>query len=172
MDPVGDRALCCAKIGLHARHNDLRDEFAALCVEADFPVELEKGPDSLRPADVLMHGFKHSTLTVDFSVVHPLKPSSDLAEVRFGKLARQVENQKVHARMPACRRMGWSFCPFVIEATGAWGGKARHLTQLVTHKHALRYQCLLKEAGTLCRTTTVVFAPQLVAAARARFPNQ
>ena len=97
VNPVGHHAQCCAKIGSHARHTDLRDEFAALCVEADFPVELEKGPESLRPADVLMHGLGNSTLTVDFSAVHPLKPSADLAEVRLGKLARQVENQKVHA---------------------------------------------------------------------------
>ena len=72
--------------------------------------------------------------------------------VRHGKLAPQVETKKVRARMPACRSMGWSFCPFVIEATGACGGKARHLMQLVTHKHALRHQCSLKETGTLCRT--------------------
>ena len=24
MDPVGDHALCCAKLGLYARHNELR----------------------------------------------------------------------------------------------------------------------------------------------------
>ena len=44
MDLVGDNALCCAKLGIYARHNDLRDEFAALCIGA---VELEKGPDNV-----------------------------------------------------------------------------------------------------------------------------
>ena len=101
--------------------HDLGDEFAALCLDAGLAVDLEKGPDNLRPADVLVHGIDNSPLAVDFSVVHPLQPSADLAEVRPRKLARQVENAKVRARLPACRRLGWSFCPFVVEATGAWG---------------------------------------------------
>ena len=45
-------------------------------------VELEKGPDTLRPADVLDHGIDNSPLAVDFSVVHPLQPSANFAEVR------------------------------------------------------------------------------------------
>ena len=60
MDPVGDHALCCCKLGVYARHNDLRDAFAALCVELGLAVELEKGPEGLRPADVLVHGFDNS----------------------------------------------------------------------------------------------------------------
>ena len=152
MDPVGDHALCCAKLGVYARHNDLRDTFAALCVDAGLAVEIEQGPDGLRPADVLVHGLDNSPLAVDFSVVHPLQPSADLAEVRPGKLARQTENSKVRARMPACRRQGWSFCPFVVEAMGAWGGRAKNLTQLLTQKYALRQQCSMKEAGEACRT--------------------
>ena len=43
-------------------------------------------------------------------------------------------------------------CPFVLEATGSWGGKAKHLTQLITQKYALRHGCTLKEAGIVCRT--------------------
>ena len=27
MGPVGDHALCCCKLGVYARHNDLRDAF-------------------------------------------------------------------------------------------------------------------------------------------------
>ena len=115
-------------------------------------VEVEKGPDNLLPADVLVHGIENPSLAVDFSVVHPLQPSADLAEVHPGKLARQVENHKVRARVPACRRLGWSFCPFVLEATGAWGGKAKQLTQLMTQKCALRHECSRKEAGIACRT--------------------
>ena len=113
---------------------------------------LGAGPDNLRPADVLVHGLENSPLAVDFSVVHPLQPSADLAEGRHGKLARQTENSKVRARMPACRRLGWSFCSFVMEAAGTWGGKAKHVTQLLTQKYALRQQCSRKEAGNACRT--------------------
>ena len=96
MDPVGDYALCCSKVGLYARHNDLRDEFAVLCVEAGLAVELEKNPENLRPADVLVHGIDNSPLAVDFSVMHPLQPSADSAEVRPGTLARQMENSCGH----------------------------------------------------------------------------
>ena len=152
MDHMSDHVLCCAKLGLYACHNDLRDELAALCLDAGLAVDLEKGPDNLRPADVLVHGIDNSPLAVDFSVVHPLQPSADLAEVRPRKLARQVENAKVRARLPACRRLGWSLCPFVIEATRAFGGKASHLTQLITQKYTLRHGCSMKEAGTICRT--------------------
>ena len=152
MDPVGDHALCCTHLGVYARHNDLRDEFAALCIKAGLSVELEKGPDNLRPADVLVHGIENSPLAVDFSVVHPLQPSADLAEVRPGKLARQTETSKVRVRMPACRRLGWSFCPFAIEATVTWGGKARYLTQMLMQKYTLRPQCSKKEANNVCRT--------------------
>ena len=72
LDPVGDHALCCSKVGLYARHNDLRDEFAALCVEAGLALELEKGPDNLRPADVLVHGIDNSTGYRFFSFFSPL----------------------------------------------------------------------------------------------------
>ena len=101
---------------------------------------------------MLVHGLDNSPLAVDFSVVHPLQPSADLAEVRPGKLARQTENSKVRARLPACRRLGWSFCPFVVEAMGAWGGKAQHLAQMLTQKYALKHQCTKKEASAVCRT--------------------
>ena len=43
VDPVWDHALCYAKLGVYARHSDIRDEFAALCVESGLSVELEKG---------------------------------------------------------------------------------------------------------------------------------
>ena len=52
----------------------------------------------------------------------------------------------------SCRRQGWSFCPFVVEAMVAWGGRAKHLTELLTQKYALRQQCSMKEAGEACRT--------------------
>ena len=69
MDPVGDHAPCCAKLGLCARYDDLCDEFAALCVEVGLVVDVEKGRDNLHPEDVLVHGIEHSPLAVDFSVV-------------------------------------------------------------------------------------------------------
>ena len=84
MDRVGDHALCWAKLGVYARHNDLRDEFATLCIEVGLAVELDKCADHRGPVDVLVHGIKNSPLAVDFSVVHRLQPSASLAEVRVG----------------------------------------------------------------------------------------
>ena len=66
-----------------------------------------------------------SPLAVDFSVVHPLRPSEDLAEVHPGKLLRQ----KSCNQFDVCQKTGWGFCPFVDETRGTWGGLARHLLQ-------------------------------------------
>ena len=109
----------------------MRDEFEALALCGGGLVGLEKGPDNLQPADVLVHSVDNSSPAVKFSVVHRLQPSADFAEARSGKLARQtVVNSNICARMPACPRLGWLFCPFVLEAISTWGGRARHLTQL------------------------------------------
>ena len=109
----------------------MRDEFEALALCGGGLVGLEKGPDNLQPADVLVHSVDNSSSAVKFSVVHRLQPSADFAEARSGKLARQtVVNSNICARMPACPRLGWLFCPFVLEAISTWGGRARHLTQL------------------------------------------
>ena len=45
-----------------------------------------------------------------------------------------------------------AFCPFLMEAAGTWGGKARHVRQLLTEKYALKQQCSKKEAENTCRT--------------------
>ena len=62
----------CTKLGFYAQHNDLRDEFAALCIDAGLAVDLEKGPNNRHPMDVLVHSIDNSPLAVDFSVVHPI----------------------------------------------------------------------------------------------------
>ena len=93
-------------------HNKVR------CAAAGLDVEFEKGPDNLRPADdlVCVCGIENSPLAVDFSVVHPLQPFADLAGV----------HQKERARLPACRRFGWSFCPFISRPRAS--GAARPIT--------------------------------------------
>ena len=94
MDNMGDHALCCSKLGTYARRNDLRNRSATLCSEIGLRVELEVSPPgtSSRPADVLLHGLdSRSPLAVDFSVVHPLQMSQNLAEVYPGKLAKAAK---------------------------------------------------------------------------------
>ena len=154
MDSQGDHALCCARLGSYARHNDLRNKFAALCQESGLRVELERGPvgSTLRPADVLVHGLDSSPVAVDFSVVHALQPSCALADVLPGKMAAQVERIKRRENAGSCQRAGWVCQPFVVEAVGAWGGGARFLTQRLVRQFSLKQGCGLQEAGRECQT--------------------
>ena len=71
MDACGDHALCCHDLGIYARHNALRNEFATLCSELNLSVKIEEGPSnsSLRPADVLVGGLESQPVAVDFAVV-------------------------------------------------------------------------------------------------------
>ena len=56
-----------------------------------------KGPDNLRPAEVMVYGIENSPLAVDFSVVHPLQPSADLAEVRHEKWHGEFQGSRADA---------------------------------------------------------------------------
>ena len=108
----GDHYLCCAKLGTYARHNDLRNQFAALCSEVGLRAELEVSPPGTlsRPADVLLHGLgSDSPLAVDFSVVHPMQLYNDLAEVHPGKLAKAAEKRKTREQFAVCNKAGWGF---------------------------------------------------------------
>ena len=104
-----------------ARHRALRDEFATICVEAGLSVELEKGPDNLQLENVLIDGVADFSLDLDFSVMHPLQPSNDLA-----RCALEKWHAKRCTRSPcACVCLSApvsSLCPLVVEATGTgWG---------------------------------------------------
>ena len=68
-----------------------------------------------------------------------------------GKLAAQVERSKRRESTAVCRRAGWVFQPFVVEAVGAWGGGARCLTQRLVRQWSLKQQCTLQEAGMMCQ---------------------
>ena len=105
-----------------------------------------------RPADVLVHGPEEgSPTTVDTSVVHALQSSDSVADVHPGKQARLAELRKVRESAAACRRAGWLFCPMVLETVGAWGGRARHLTQALSCRLSLVWHCSRKEAVLTCR---------------------
>ena len=94
---------------------------------------------------------KASSTAVDFSVVHALQSSDILADVQPGKLARTTEQRKVRENAALCRLAGWNCCPFVLEAVGAWGGRTRHLTQIIACRLAAVQQCTRKEAALSCR---------------------
>ena len=129
MDPVGDHAPCCAKLGLCARYDDLCDEFAALCVEVGLVVDVEKGRDNLRPEDVLVHGIEILPWQSTFQWC-PLQPLADLAEVPPGKLASQVENQNL-PRISSFWMVFLSFRPATQVLAGGDGGRIQNQTTIV-----------------------------------------
>ena len=107
---------------------------------------------SQRPADLLVHGREEGFSTaIDFSVVHALHSPDNLADVHPGKLARATELRKVRESAALCRTAGWHFCPFVLETIGAWGGRARYLSQTLANRLAIVNQCSRKDAALACR---------------------
>ena len=62
MDGYGDHVLSCHKLGIYARHNEVRNELANLCGDLNLRVEVEKGPGACLGARAL--------IAVDVCVVH------------------------------------------------------------------------------------------------------
>ena len=58
MDHFGDHVLCCHKLRIYARYNEIRNELAAVRGVLNLRVDVEKGPEAslLRHGDVLVHG--------------------------------------------------------------------------------------------------------------------
>ena len=154
MDAFGDHVLSCHKLGIYARHNEVRNELASLCADLNLQVELEKGPEgsSLRPGDVLVHGLVDVPLAVDVGVVHTLQSSIPPADVKPGQHAKKMERRKILERQALCHHSGWSFTPFVMETIGRWGGKAEHLLQQLVTRWANLQGCSKPEAALLCRS--------------------
>ena len=133
----------CPNLGVYARHNEVRNEFGNLCLDLGLHVEDEEGPvgTNQRPADVLVQGLDGRPLAVDFAVVHTLQSSINMADEQPGKLTKQMENWKVKRKQALCASNGWSFLPFVMETIGSWGGKAKHLLQILIKQLALTHFC-------------------------------
>ena len=104
------------------------DEFAALCNEAGLVVELEKGPDTLSTLHSKIIKPKYH-INIKVRQTCSCMATTILPTFQWCILCNLL--------LPACQCLGWSFCPFVLEATGAWGGKTRHLTELITQKNTL-----------------------------------
>ena len=114
-------------------------------------LEVSPPGTSSRPADVLLHGLDSmSPLAVDFSVVHPLQVSQNLAEVYPGKSAKAAGRKKTREPFAVCHKAGWQFCPFIVETQGTWGGQARHIMQRIFCLWALKIGCSKSEAAVSC----------------------
>ena len=101
---------------------------------------------------MLVHGLAEgSPAALDFSVTHPLQLSGNLAEVRSGIKAKEVERQKSKESRSLCLRAGWSHHPFVLETMGSWGGQARFVSQRLVRVYALHEGISVLEAGLRVR---------------------
>ena len=76
---------------------------------------------------------------VDVSVVHPLHPSSSLAEVTPGTAAAQRELAK-HTSEAAkvCSKHKWRLTAVAVETTGCWGPEAQKCIRGLARKHSMR----------------------------------
>jgi hypothetical protein len=92
-----------------------------------------------------------STVAVDFSCVHALHPSTNLANVYPGNHAKSVEQMKNRRYLSSCRRAGWHFVPFVVEVVGGCGGKGNWLMQRIIALWSAKYGWTISEAATHCR---------------------
>ena len=73
VDPFGDHLVSCAKNGIGARHNLVRDTLFHLCAQADIPVSRERScEEGSRDADLLLHGWcKGRDAAWDVTIIHP-----------------------------------------------------------------------------------------------------
>ena len=133
IDDAGEHAVCCAATGLAKRHNRVRRTLLHLGREAGWNPELEvslPAPDppggSVRPipADVVFRTAESKPLAIDVTVVHPLRPSRNIAAGDNTTAAAQAELAKSANQTCLCASAGWSFIPFGMETTGGLGPKA------------------------------------------------
>ena len=137
----GDHALCCSSNGLYRRHNHIQDTVYALASQAHWKPQLEAPiPLSLeRPADILLHSAEARPLAIDVTVCHPLRLSASAA-VRDGRAlaAEEAEKAKMASRSRLCEGQGWSFRPFAMDTTGAFGPHAARVCRALSQQLAMR----------------------------------
>ena len=156
-------------LDVYARHRALRDEFATICVEAGLSVELEKGPDNLQLENVLIDGVADFSLDLDFSVMHPLQPSNDLAEMCPGKMARQTMHSKsVRVRL----LVGAGFVVVPVSGRSHWHrmGVLKNPSPFQTYRAKRGPEAPMLKEGSwrrLQNTSAAFSSPQLVSTARA-----
>ena len=121
-DTFGDHALSCHACGTYARHNLLRDSLATEFNRVGIPTLLEGPlPEGGFRLDVLAEDSSEAIPQVfDVTVVHPLHPSSSLAEVTPSTSAAQREQAKHHSdAAKECAKHKWMLT--AVACQGGWG---------------------------------------------------
>jgi hypothetical protein len=126
-DPFGDHQVGCGGNGdrIH-RHDSLRDalysaaQSAALAPRKEVP-SLIPGSSS-RPADVYLPNWKRGQpAAMDVTVISTLQ---QLTVAGASTTLSVGETRKVSAHADACRAVGVSFIPLVVESIGGWSKQA------------------------------------------------
>ena len=130
LDGSGHHLVCCHRNGITRRHGAVQDFVLSLAHKAGFVARREQGGDDrTRPGDVLITRLDaNGPCAVDITVRHTLPPSHPLRTP--GDLPAWVARQESEKRSKyesACRSLGWSFTPFVLDCYGALGREGRGL---------------------------------------------
>ena len=131
MDSLGDHGVGCGGDGdCTHRHDSIRDtlfsiaQTAALAPRKEVPSLF---PDSRsRPADVYLPYWKRGQpAAMDVTVISPLQQKTlAAASISQGHALTVGEDRKMAANAEACREVGVSFIPLVVETLGGWSDRA------------------------------------------------
>ena len=170
---VGVHAVTCTRSGDITRgHTVLRDTVLQIMRNAGFSAEPEQQlPDhpERRPADVLVTGWKGRTLAVDFTIVTPIRASSNLPASSSTTLLDQVAGIKLRQSQALCRAAGWDFHPFVADSFGALRCDSREFVSFVIPQRSSRFFPLSSaSAGRAIWSTIAAAVVRRAAAAFAR----
>jgi len=136
-DPTHPLECPSSQDSITFRHDTAKQQLAHLAktLGADTSIEppFMLGPDSEQIPDLRLILGPQRVL-VDVSIRHPLAPSNVRRAQRPLATAKNGEREKIDKYEEDAQRMGFRFVPFVIETTGGWGPRARHLaSELATH---------------------------------------
>ncbi len=130
-DPFGDHQIGCGGNGdrIH-RHDSLRDalysaaQSAALAPRREVPSLIPESRS--RPADIFLPNWKRGQpAALDVTVISTLQQLTIAgASATKGHALVVGEERKMKAHAEACRSVGVSFIPLVVESIGGWSERA------------------------------------------------
>ena len=130
VDPFGDHLVSCAKNGIGARHNLVRDALFLMCAQADIPVSRERScEEGSRDADLLLHGWcKGRDAAWDVTIIHPCQHAAfPLNCTLAAKSLALAEKRKEDEGGVRCARHGWGFMGSAFTTWGMAGPNSQHV---------------------------------------------